>query len=81
MFLSCSFMFGDLTDAKTIDNIRQTFDNYESNFYEVLLYTKHSKSDFKGTNIIFSPFRLPISQPKFCFVCVQQENQYGFTCR
>uniref|UniRef100_H2MSS2 Potassium voltage-gated channel, subfamily H (eag-related), member 5a n=1 Tax=Oryzias latipes TaxID=8090 RepID=H2MSS2_ORYLA len=40
---TCNFMFGDLTDAKTIDNIRQTFDNYESNFYEVLLYTKHRK--------------------------------------
>uniref|UniRef100_A0A8C7YVZ5 Potassium voltage-gated channel, subfamily H (eag-related), member 5a n=1 Tax=Oryzias sinensis TaxID=183150 RepID=A0A8C7YVZ5_9TELE len=40
---TCNFMFGDLTDTKTIDNIRQTFDNYESNFYEVLLYTKHRK--------------------------------------
>ncbi|KAM8831731.1 voltage-gated delayed rectifier potassium channel KCNH5-like isoform 2-T2 [Spinachia spinachia] len=38
---SCNFMYGDLTDKKTIDNIRQTFDNYESQFYEVLLYTKN----------------------------------------
>ncbi|KAF3702827.1 Potassium voltage-gated channel subfamily H member 5 Ether-a-go-go potassium channel 2 [Channa argus] len=37
----CSFMYGDLTDKKTIDKIRQTFDTYESNFYEVLLYTKN----------------------------------------
>ncbi|XP_029352967.1 potassium voltage-gated channel subfamily H member 5a [Echeneis naucrates] len=37
---TCNFMYGDLTDKNTIDKIRQTFDNYESNFYEVLLYTK-----------------------------------------
>ncbi|XP_076024162.1 voltage-gated delayed rectifier potassium channel KCNH5-like [Genypterus blacodes] len=37
----CNFMYGDLTDKKTIDKIRQTFDNYESNFFEVLLYTKN----------------------------------------
>ncbi|KAM7367938.1 hypothetical protein PAMP_014203 [Pampus punctatissimus] len=37
---TCNFMYGDLTDKKTIDKIRQTFDNYESNFYEVLLYAK-----------------------------------------
>ncbi|XP_074541430.1 potassium voltage-gated channel subfamily H member 5a [Halichoeres trimaculatus] len=38
---TCNFMYGDLTDRKSIDNIRRTFDNYESNFYEVLLYTKN----------------------------------------
>ncbi|XP_034384303.1 potassium voltage-gated channel subfamily H member 5-like [Cyclopterus lumpus] len=38
---SCNFMYGDLTDKNTIDNIRQTFNNYESHFYEVLLYTKN----------------------------------------
>lgn len=37
-------MYGDLTDKKTIDKIRRTFDNYESQFYEVLLYTKNSES-------------------------------------
>lgn len=36
-------MYGDLTDRNTLDNIRQTFDSYESNFYEVLLYTKDSE--------------------------------------
>ena len=36
-------MYGDLTDKMTIDKIRQTFDNYESNFFEVLLYTKSSE--------------------------------------
>lgn len=41
--LFCSFMYGDLTDRNTIDKIKQTFDSYESNFYEVLLYTKNSK--------------------------------------
>ncbi|XP_068433377.1 potassium voltage-gated channel subfamily H member 5-like [Clinocottus analis] len=38
---SCNFMYGDLTDKKTIDKIRQTFNNYESHFYDVLLYTKN----------------------------------------
>ncbi|KAM4529089.1 voltage-gated delayed rectifier potassium channel KCNH5-like [Fundulus diaphanus] len=38
---TCNFMYGDLTDKKTIDKIRQTFDNHESNFHEVLLYTKN----------------------------------------
>lgn len=38
-----SFMYGDLTDKKTIDKIRKTFDNYESQFYEVLLYAKNSE--------------------------------------
>ncbi|KAM4013401.1 voltage-gated delayed rectifier potassium channel KCNH5 isoform 2-T2 [Anomaloglossus baeobatrachus] len=37
---TCSFMYGELTDKKTIEKIRQTFDNYESNCYEVLLYKK-----------------------------------------
>ncbi|XP_077601240.1 voltage-gated delayed rectifier potassium channel KCNH5-like isoform X2 [Stigmatopora nigra] len=38
---TCNFMYGDLTERSTTENIRQTFDNYESNFYEVLLYTKN----------------------------------------
>ncbi|XP_051951525.1 potassium voltage-gated channel subfamily H member 5-like [Xyrauchen texanus] len=38
---TCSFMYGELTDKKTIDNVRQTFDNYESNCFEVLLYKKN----------------------------------------
>ncbi|XP_066461918.1 potassium voltage-gated channel subfamily H member 5 [Eleutherodactylus coqui] len=37
---TCSFMYGELTDKKTIEKIRQTFDNYESNCFEVLLYKK-----------------------------------------
>ncbi|XP_068194770.1 potassium voltage-gated channel subfamily H member 5 [Antennarius striatus] len=38
---TCSFMYGELTDKKTIDKVRQTFDNYESNCVEVLLYRKN----------------------------------------
>lgn len=37
-----SFMYGELTDKKTIEKVRQTFDNYESNCFEVLLYKKNS---------------------------------------
>ncbi|XP_047193684.1 potassium voltage-gated channel subfamily H member 5 isoform X5 [Scophthalmus maximus] len=38
---TCSFMYGELTDKKTIDKVRQTFDNYESYCVEVLLYRKN----------------------------------------
>uniref|UniRef100_A0A8C6SFV0 Potassium voltage-gated channel subfamily H member 5 n=1 Tax=Neogobius melanostomus TaxID=47308 RepID=A0A8C6SFV0_9GOBI len=38
---TCNFMYSDLTDTMTIEHIRETFDNYESNFFEVLLYTKN----------------------------------------
>lgn len=40
---SFSFMYGELTDKKTIDKVRETFDNYESNCFEVLLYRKNSE--------------------------------------
>ncbi|KAG7234123.1 hypothetical protein INR49_005787 [Caranx melampygus] len=40
---TCSFMYGELTDKKTIDKVRQTFDNYESNCFEILLYRKNSE--------------------------------------
>lgn len=36
-------MYGELTDKKTIEKVRQTFDNYESNCFEVLLYKKNSR--------------------------------------
>ncbi|XP_037550977.1 potassium voltage-gated channel subfamily H member 5 isoform X2 [Nematolebias whitei] len=38
---TCSFMYGERTDKKTIDNVRQTFDNYESKCFEILLYRKN----------------------------------------
>ncbi|CAL8316115.1 unnamed protein product [Merluccius merluccius] len=38
---TCNFMYGELTDTRTIDKIRQTFDSYESTFVEVLLYAKN----------------------------------------
>ncbi|XP_041827475.1 potassium voltage-gated channel subfamily H member 5 [Melanotaenia boesemani] len=38
---TCSFMYGELTDKKTIDKVRQTFDGYESNCFEILLYRKN----------------------------------------
>uniref|UniRef100_A0A8D0AM17 Potassium voltage-gated channel subfamily H member 5 n=1 Tax=Sander lucioperca TaxID=283035 RepID=A0A8D0AM17_SANLU len=34
-------MYGELTDKKSIDQVRQTFDNYESNCFEILLYRKN----------------------------------------
>ncbi|XP_007436100.1 potassium voltage-gated channel subfamily H member 5 [Python bivittatus] len=38
---TCSFMYGELTDKKMIEKVRQTFDNYESNCFEILLYKKN----------------------------------------
>ncbi|XP_018087778.1 potassium voltage-gated channel subfamily H member 5 isoform X2 [Xenopus laevis] len=37
---TCSFMYGELTDKKTIEKVRQTFETYESNCFEILLYKK-----------------------------------------
>lgn len=39
-------MYGELTDKKTIEKVRQTFDNYESNCFEILLYKKNSMYTF-----------------------------------
>ncbi|XP_055017172.1 potassium voltage-gated channel subfamily H member 5-like [Boleophthalmus pectinirostris] len=38
---TCSFMYGELTDKKTIDKVREAFDNYESDCFEILLYRKN----------------------------------------
>lgn len=38
-----SFMYGELTDKDTIDKVRQTFENYEMNSFEILMYKKNSK--------------------------------------
>ncbi|XP_048831591.1 potassium voltage-gated channel subfamily H member 5-like [Brienomyrus brachyistius] len=35
---TCSFMYGELTDRKTIDNVRETFENHETSCFEILLY-------------------------------------------
>ncbi|XP_038823217.1 potassium voltage-gated channel subfamily H member 5-like [Salvelinus namaycush] len=38
---TCSFMYGELTDKKTTDKVKETFGSYESNCFEVLLYRKN----------------------------------------
>ncbi|XP_070590580.1 voltage-gated delayed rectifier potassium channel KCNH1 [Erythrolamprus reginae] len=38
---TCSFMYGELTDKDTIDKVRQTFENYEVNSFEILMYKKN----------------------------------------
>lgn len=79
--LFSSFMYGDLTDKKTIDKIRRTFDNYESQFYEVLLYTKNSecrcslKINSRWWWVLL--FWHSCSDCK----CLLQGHRYGFTCR
>lgn len=45
--LSCfvfpSFMYGELTDKDTTEKVRLTFENYEMNSFEILMYKKNSK--------------------------------------
>ncbi|XP_067901195.1 potassium voltage-gated channel subfamily H member 1a [Heterodontus francisci] len=38
---TCSFMFGELTDKETIEKVQQTFENYEINSFEILMYKKN----------------------------------------
>lgn len=38
---SCSFMYGELTDKETSEKVRQTFENYEMNSFEILMYKKN----------------------------------------
>ena len=39
--LSCSFMYGELTDKEMAEKVRQTFDSYEMNSFEILMYKKN----------------------------------------
>ncbi|KAL1769912.1 potassium voltage-gated channel subfamily H member 1 isoform X2 [Sigmodon hispidus] len=45
---ACSFMYGELTDKDTIEKVRQTFENYEMNSFEILMYKKN-----RGTPVWF----------------------------
>ncbi|KAM3865203.1 potassium voltage-gated channel subfamily H member 1b isoform 2-T2 [Diretmus argenteus] len=38
---TCSFMYGELTDKETSEKVRLTFDNYEMNSFEILMYKKN----------------------------------------
>ncbi|XP_055027371.2 potassium voltage-gated channel subfamily H member 1a isoform X1 [Misgurnus anguillicaudatus] len=38
---TCSFMFGELTDKDTCEKVRLTFENYEMNSFEILMYKKN----------------------------------------
>ncbi|XP_027025865.2 potassium voltage-gated channel subfamily H member 1b [Tachysurus fulvidraco] len=38
---TCSFMYGELTDKETSEKVRQTFENYEINSFEILMYKKN----------------------------------------
>lgn len=38
---SCSFMYGELTDKEMSEKVRQTFENYEMNSFEILMYKKN----------------------------------------
>nr|XP_046232951.1 potassium voltage-gated channel subfamily H member 1b isoform X1 [Scatophagus argus] len=38
---TCSFMYGELTDKEMTEKVRQTFENYEMNSFEILMYKKN----------------------------------------
>ncbi|KAM3862707.1 potassium voltage-gated channel subfamily H member 1a [Diretmus argenteus] len=38
---TCSFMYGELTDKDTTETVRLTFENYEMNSFEILMYKKN----------------------------------------
>ncbi|XP_055000938.1 potassium voltage-gated channel subfamily H member 1 isoform X1 [Sorex araneus] len=38
---ACSFMYGELTDKDTVEKVRRTFENYEMNSFEILMYKKN----------------------------------------
>ncbi|NP_001265743.1 potassium voltage-gated channel subfamily H member 1b [Danio rerio] len=38
---TCSFMYGELSDKETSEKLRQTFENYEMNSFELLMYKKN----------------------------------------
>ncbi|KAK2817559.1 hypothetical protein Q5P01_025750 [Channa striata] len=38
---TCSFMYGELTDKEMCEKVRQTFENYEMNSFEILMYKKN----------------------------------------
>uniref|UniRef100_A0AAY5EEM5 Potassium voltage-gated channel, subfamily H (eag-related), member 1a n=1 Tax=Electrophorus electricus TaxID=8005 RepID=A0AAY5EEM5_ELEEL len=38
---TCSFMYGELTDYETRERVRQTFENYETSSFEILMYKKN----------------------------------------
>ncbi|XP_069577719.1 potassium voltage-gated channel subfamily H member 1b isoform X1 [Brachyistius frenatus] len=38
---TCSFMYGELTDSETSEKVRLTFESYEMNSFEILMYKKN----------------------------------------
>ncbi|KAM6956566.1 potassium voltage-gated channel subfamily H member 1a [Aplochiton taeniatus] len=38
---TCSFMYGELTDKEMSEQVRLTFDNYETHSFEILMYKKN----------------------------------------
>lgn len=50
----CSFMYGELTDKDTTEKVRLTFENYEMNSFEILMYKKNSKFELcKAAKFLF----------------------------
>ncbi|XP_044045254.1 potassium voltage-gated channel subfamily H member 1b isoform X3 [Siniperca chuatsi] len=43
---TCSFMYGELTDKEMSEKVRLTFENYEMNSFEILMYKKNRWGKF-----------------------------------
>lgn len=41
-------MYGELTDKDTTEKVRLTFENYEMNSFEILMYKKNSKCELSN---------------------------------
>lgn len=52
-------MYGELTDKDTTEKVRLTFENYEMNSFEILMYKKNSKFELcKAAKFFFFFFSM-----------------------
>lgn len=55
-------MYGELTDKDTTEKVRLTFENYEMNSFEILMYKKNSKFELsKSATFAFFFFLMQMS--------------------
>lgn len=73
-FFISSFMYGELTDKKTIDKVRQTFDNYESNCFEILLYRKNSECSLISSHHIMCHLFVTLENHTWVYVLMPRRT-------
>lgn len=57
VFFFHSFMYGELTDKETTEKVRQTFENYEMNSFEILMYKKN-REYLSTTFVMYSALKV-----------------------